>query len=98
MAMQDAPKIVAFYGTAASCQKFLLFLTDWAAAQNAPDKELWSLSAQSGTVIDRTFVPNASNVRMDLVTGYPNTNAQGPVERGYAVNNPSWGGKYPGPS
>jgi hypothetical protein len=97
MAMQDAPSVTAYYGTASSCQKFLLHPVDWAAAKRAPDAAMWALSAQSGTIIDRTFVPNASNVRWDLVTSFPNSGAQGPIERAYAVNNPSWGAKYPGP-
>jgi hypothetical protein len=35
--------IVAFYGNSTSCRRYRLDAVDWAAAQNAPDKALWSL-------------------------------------------------------
>jgi hypothetical protein len=46
--------VVAYYGNAASCTKYAMPLVDWAAAQQAPDKALWSLSAQSAIVFDKT--------------------------------------------
>jgi hypothetical protein len=46
--------VVAYYGNAASCTKYAMPLIDWAAAQQAPDKALWSLSAQSAIVFDKT--------------------------------------------
>jgi hypothetical protein len=95
---QDAPSVIAFYGNAASCQKYLLFPTDWAAAMQAPDASKWALSAQSGTVVDRS-VPASQVTRFDLVTGWPSRNPQGVyLEPGFVVNNPSWGFKYPGPT
>jgi hypothetical protein len=98
MAAQDAPSIVAFYGTSASCQKFLLFPTDWAAAQQAPDAAKWPLSAQSGTIVDMS-VPASQVARLALVTGWPNRNPQGVyLDPGFAVNAPSWGFRYPGPT
>ena len=58
--------IVAYYGDATSCKKFLLHPHDWAAAQKKPDKAKWALSAQSGTVLDLTRYPS---------TGYVSTSA-----------------------
>jgi hypothetical protein len=98
MAQQGSPSIVAFYGTSASCVKFLLHPVDWAAAHRAPDANLWSLSAPSGTIIDKS-VAIANPVMGDpgLAPGYL-INANGNyLESNYAVNNPSWGKKYPGP-
>jgi hypothetical protein len=55
--------VVAYYGTAASCTKYAMPLIDWATAQRAPDKALWSLSAQSAIVFDRTVpAPNLTNL------------------------------------
>jgi hypothetical protein len=90
MAMQDAPSIVAYYGTAASCVRYLLHPIDWSACQNAPDKALWSLSAQSGTIIDKSVAVAC------LMMGNPGTtigyvpSAKGEyLEPGYAANSPS---------
>ena len=60
--------VIAYYGTAASCQKFILDLQDWAAAQRGPDKALWALAAQSGTVIDQS--PMAACVKNGCYRGY----------------------------
>jgi hypothetical protein len=99
MAMQGSPSIVAFYGTAASCVKFLLHPVDWAAAQNAPDKALWSLSAQSGTVIDKSVaVANPMFGNPGSAPGFLASANGNYLDPGLAVNNPSWGHKYPGPS
>jgi hypothetical protein len=99
VAMQDAPSITAFYGTASSCTKFLLHPVDWAAAQNAPDKALWSRSAQSGTIIDKSIaVANPMMGNPGNAPGYL-TSAKGEyLDSGLAVNNPAWGQKYSGPS
>jgi hypothetical protein len=50
---------VAYYGTAASCQKFALDTADYNFAITRPDAALWSLSAQSAIVFDKT-VPAVS--------------------------------------
>jgi hypothetical protein len=98
MAQQDAPSIVAFYGTAASCTKYLLWAQDWAAAKMSPDNALWSLSAQSGTIIDKSVA------KANLMFGDPGSapgflaSAKGEyLESNYAANNPALGRKYPGP-
>jgi hypothetical protein len=91
--------VIAYYGTAASCTKFSMHPIDFSAAQMAPDKALWSLSAQSSTVIDKSVAVanpmfgNPGNSPMYLMS------AKGEyLDAGLAVNNPSWGHKYPGPS
>jgi hypothetical protein len=91
--------IIAFYGDAASCKRFSLSPIDWLAAQKAPDKAKWSLSAQSSTVIDKSIsVANPMFGDPGNSPGYL-TNAKGRyLEAGYAANAPSWGQKYPGPS
>jgi hypothetical protein len=49
-----ATTIVAYYGDASLCIKHELHPVDWAHAMTRPDAAKWSLSAQSGTVVDRT--------------------------------------------
>jgi hypothetical protein len=49
--------LTVFYGNGASCIKCLLDKTDWADAMKRPDKAMWALSAQSGTVIDGAGFP-----------------------------------------
>lgn len=52
-------QIVAFYGTAASCEKCNIDALDYKQATGpgalAAEAAKWALSAQSGTVIDRTL-------------------------------------------
>jgi hypothetical protein len=48
---------VAYFGTAASCQKFALDTADYNFAITRPDAVLWSKSAQSSVVLDRTVPP-----------------------------------------
>jgi hypothetical protein len=98
MAQQGSPSIVAFYGTSASCVKYLLHPIDWTAAQMAPDKALWSLSAQSGTIIDKSVaIANPVMGNPGTAPGYLISADGNYLESNYAVNNPSWGRKYPGP-
>jgi hypothetical protein len=91
--------VIAYYGDANSCTKFKMHPIDWKAAQKAPDAAKWSLSAQSGTVIDKSVVianpmfGNPGNSPMYL------TDKNGRyLESNYAVNSPGWGQKYPGPT
>jgi hypothetical protein len=90
--------VVAYYGTSARCTKFLLSPTDWADAQQAPDAAMWALSAQSGTIVDKSKSVAA------LMMGNPGTTTAGVfskdgdrLEEGYAINNKSLARKYPGP-
>jgi hypothetical protein len=49
-------QVRAYYGNSTSCIAYNLYATDWAAAQQAPDKALWSLAPQSTTkVYNRTY-------------------------------------------
>jgi hypothetical protein len=97
MTQQDQATITAYYGTSASCQKFLLWQADWDEAQVAPDHALWSLTPQSTTVIDRTFVSVGRTGNLGTAT-WPNLalpkqrNARAAVnylEPSYAGNSPS---------
>ena len=91
--------VVAYYGTATSCTKFKLHPQDWQAAKQAPDSALWSKSAQSGTVIDKSVVKANPMFGDPGNSPGPLTNAKGQyLEPNYAVNSPSWGQNYPGPS
>jgi hypothetical protein len=90
--------IVAYYGTAASCVKYLLHPQDWQAAKQAPDAAKWSLSAQSGTVVDKSVaVANPMMGNPGTAPGFL-ADANGRyLEPSLAANAPSWGRKYPGP-
>jgi hypothetical protein len=60
--------VIAYYGTAASCTKYRMAVIDFAyASQQAPDKALWALAPQSGTIVDTT-VSFPLIFRWDLVT------------------------------
>jgi hypothetical protein len=90
--------VIAFYGTAASCTKYRLHPQDWKEAQLRPDAAKWALSAQSGTVIDKSVA--VANPMFGDPGNSPGflASAKGEyLETGFAVNNPSWGQKYPGP-
>lgn len=47
----------AFYGNGTSCQQYLLDKQDWAEAMKRPDKALWAMSAQSGTIVPGPGTP-----------------------------------------
>jgi hypothetical protein len=70
--------IVAFYGNSTSCRRYRLDAVDWAAAQNAPDKALWSLSAQGPVTDDPSYATLPPVVRYDLVTSWPNRHGWSP--------------------
>jgi hypothetical protein len=45
--------VIAFYGNATSCTKYRMAAIDFTyASQQVPDKALWSLTPQSGTIVD----------------------------------------------
>jgi hypothetical protein len=98
IAQQDAPSVIAFQGNAQGCVKYLLFPIDWVQASQGPDKSSWSLSAQGPITADRSVaVANQPGFALMGNAPWPGVNGQGLfVERSYAVNAPSWGGKYPG--
>jgi hypothetical protein len=49
-------EVRAYYGNASACYAFNMKKIDWAAAQQAPDKALWSSVSQSTTkVYNRTY-------------------------------------------
>jgi hypothetical protein len=91
--------VIAYFGTAASCVKFQLHPQDWQAAKRAPDAALWALSAQSSTVIDNSVaVANPMMGDPGTAPGFLASANGNYLDPGLAVNNPSWGHKYPGPS
>jgi hypothetical protein len=91
--------IVAYYGTSASCVKYRLHPQDWQAAQQAPDAALWSLSAQSGTVIDKSIsVANPLFGNPGTAPGFLASAKGEYLEPSLAVNAPSGGHIYPGKS
>jgi hypothetical protein len=55
-----AGNIFAFYGTAASCQMFIMEAADYLRTKGVlpgqpnPETSLWAVSPQSGTIYDRT--------------------------------------------
>jgi|GEM_PF-5108328 len=70
-------KVVAFYGTAASCEKCVLDQMDYNAATGPlavpAEAAKWALSPQSGTIIDRTPTRNAvgtAGPNQGLYAGY----------------------------
>jgi hypothetical protein len=52
--LHEQPTQIAYYGDSNSCIKVKMHPIDWVAAQRSPDKSKWALSAQSGTVVDRS--------------------------------------------
>ena len=91
--------IVAYYGTSASCTKYRLHPQDWQAAKNASDASLWSLSAQSSTIADKSIsVANPVFGNPGTAPGFLADASGRYLEPTYATNAPSWGQKYPGPS
>jgi hypothetical protein len=89
-------KQIAYYGNATSCVKVALDPIDWQAAQQAPDKALWSTSPQSGNVIvDSSVQTFPLLARYDLVTGFPNQHGWSPGINGGLSGNfgySGWGG------
>jgi hypothetical protein len=90
--------IAAFYGDTTSCTKFLMSPADFAEAKRAPDSAKWALSAQSGTLIDKSVaVANPMMGDPGLSTaGVLDANGNR-LEASYAVNSPARQRVYPGP-
>jgi hypothetical protein len=59
----------AYYGTGASCIRFLIDKTDWADSQKRSDKNLWAMSPQSGTVFDGPGFPGWTS-KNGCITGW----------------------------
>jgi hypothetical protein len=79
-------KVIAYYGTAASCTKYSLDPIDWAAAQQRPDSANWALSPQSGTIIiDPSFQTFPLVVNMATATFLPPTWVPDPANPGNLV-------------
>jgi hypothetical protein len=91
--------VIAYYGTSASCVRYRLHPTDWQAAKQAPDASLWSLSAQSGTIVDKSVaVANPMGGDPGLTTAGIYSAGGDRLEPSYSVNNPAKGHTYPGSS
>ena len=90
--------VVAYYGTTASCTKYRLHQQDWAAAKQAPDAALWSLSAQSSTIADKSISVAALPMGDPGSTTAGTFSAKGDLlEPTYAVNSAARARTYPGP-
>jgi hypothetical protein len=99
VASSGVADVICYYGTAASCVKYRLHPQDWQAAKQAPDAALWALSAQSGTVVDKSVAVAALQMGDPGLTVAGQYSAKGEyLEPSLAVNTPSWGRKYPGPT
>ncbi len=90
--------VIAFFGNSTSCRRYRLDAIDFAAAKTSPSGALWSLSAQSGTIVDDpSYATLPPVVRWDLVTGYPNQHGWSPGINGGLSGNFGYSGSGNGP-